>query len=370
MVHPKEKPYIVIMAGGGGTRLWPKSRQEVPKQFLNLFSKKTLLQETYSRIAPITDNNRIFIIAPAKYAEEILRELPDLTEDNLIIESSPKGTAAAIGMASMIISKIDSDAVVHFLPADHYIIEVDEFLRVLLSATIAAEHSDNFVLWGIHPTFPAIGYEYIQSGDEVEEINSLPVFKVKGFKERPNISVAQGYVASGTHFWNGGYFTQKASVVLHGVEKTMPELWTAMQSVGKVYSENKENYKVALHGVYETLDVQNVSFDIGVMVKIKNIVVMPVTFTWTDVGSWNALYDISEKNDGTNSVLRAQGDFIGYDTNGCLVHTNGKLIAAIGLENMIIIDTNDVLMVCPRDRAQDVKKITEILKEREKKEFL
>jgi len=367
MVHPQEKPYIAIMAGGGGTRLWPKSRQSVPKQFLNLFSKKTLLQETYSRIAPLTDNEKIFIIAPDKYVEEILKELPDLNRENIIIETMPRGTAAAIGYASAVISRTNPNAVVHFIPADHYIPEVDEFQRVLLSASIIAERREDFIIWGIHPTAPAVSYEYIQSGDEVDEVNSLPIFKVKGFKERPNISVAQAYVASGTHFWNHGNFSQKAYVVLDAIKETMPELYTGLAEILKA---DESQLQVVAGDVYRRLPSDNISFDIGVMVKSKNTVMIPVDYTWNDIGNWDNLYSISEKNEGTNSVLKQDGDFISHDTHGCLVHTNGKLVATVGISNMIIIDTHDVLMICPMDRCQDVKKIVEKLKEKDKKEFL
>lgn len=366
MDHPKSKPYIAIMAGGGGTRLWPKSRQNIPKQFLSLFSHKTMLQETYSRIAPLTDNDHIFVVAPEKYKEEILKELPDLSENNLIIEPMARSTAAAIGLASILIEKRDPDAVINFITSDDYIVEIDEFQRVLISASVIAEKRDDIVTWGVRPTFASSGYGYIHSGDELDEVNSLPVFKVKGFKEKPSATTAQAYIATGKYFWNTCKFTQKVSVMLTAIEQTMPELYAGLEKIGDSYG-NKD-FQFTCKEVFESLEAIPVEF--GVMEKIRNIIMIPANYTWSDVGSWDSLYDISVKNDGTNSVLTEAGEYYGYDTHGCLIQTNGKMIATIGLNDMVIIDTNDVLMICPKDRCQDVKKIVELLKERDKKNYI
>jgi mannose-1-phosphate guanylyltransferase len=366
MEHPQNKPYIVIMAGGGGTRLWPKSRQSVPKQFLQLFSKKTLLQETYSRIAPITDNNRIFIAAPEKYKEEILRELPDLNEQNLVLEPEARDSAPAIGLASVIIHHRDPEAVVHFIASDDYIVEVDEFQRVLLSATIMAEQSDNIVLWGVRPTFPSTGYGYIQSGDEIAEINRIPILKLRAFREKPNITTAQAYLATGKYFWNTSKFSQKARVMLDAIKHSAPELWRGLEKIQM--SLDTDTYALVMHEVFAHLD--KLRIEEGVMEKVSNIIMIPADYTWSDVGSWDALYDISDKNDGTNSVLTEEGEFFGYDTHGCLIQTNGKNIATIGLSDMIVIDTENVIMICPKSRCQDVKKMVEMLKEKDKKDLL
>ncbi len=366
MDHPSAKPYVAIMAGGGGTRLWPKSRQNTPKQFLSLFSHKTMLQETYSRIAPLTDNDHIFIVAPEKYKDEILEQLPDLTVDNLIIEPKARSTAAAIGLASIVIEQHDPDAVVNFITSDDYIIEIDEFQRVLISASVIAEKRDDIVTWGVRPTAASTGYGYIHSGEELDEVNGLPVFKVKAFKEKPSATTAQAYIATGKYFWNTCKFTQKVAVMLTAIEQSMPELFFALEKVESAYGTDKF-FKVCQE-VFENLE--SVPIEIGVMEKVRNIDMIPANYTWSDVGSWDSLYDISVKNDGTNSVLTQEGQYYGYDTHGCLIQTNGKMIATVGLHDMVIVDTHDVLMICPKNRCQDVKKIVEILKEREKKEFL
>ncbi len=366
MVHPKSKPYVVILAGGGGTRLWPKSRQNVPKQFLSLFSHKTMLQETYSRIAPLTDNDHIFVVAPAKYKAEILKELSDLDDENIITEPMARSTAAAIGLASLIIEKRDPDAVVHFITSDDYIVEVEEFQRVLISATVIAEKRDDVIVWGIQPTYAASGYGYVHSGDEVDEVNGLPIFKVKGFKEKPNATTAQAYIATGKYFWNTCKFSQKVAVMVTAIEQTMPELFTALEKIGDAHGT--KHFEEVCAQVYEGLE--SVPIEPGVMEKIKNILMIPANYTWSDVGSWDSLYDISVKNDGTNSVLTEQGEYFGYDTHGCLIQTNDKTIATIGVQDMVIIDTKDILMICPKNRCQDVKKLVELLKDKDKKEYL
>lgn len=366
MDHPEAKPYIAIMAGGGGTRLWPKSRQNIPKQFLSLFSHKTMLQETYSRIAPLTDNDHIFVVAPEKYKEEILKELPDLSVKNLIVEPMARSTSAAIGLASIIIEKHDPDAVVNFITSDDYIVEIDEFQRVLISASVIAEKRDDIVTWGVRPTFASTGYGYINSGDELDEVNGLPVFKVRGFKEKPSATTAQAYIATGKYFWNTCKFTQKVAVMLTAIEQSMPELSIALDKIGDAYGTKK--FDIVCKEVFETLEA--VPIEISVMEKTKNIVMIPANYTWSDVGSWDSLYEISVKNDGTNSVLTESGEYYGFDTHGCLVQTNGKMIATIGLHDMVIVDTNDILMICPKNRCQDVKKVVELLKERDKKEYL
>jgi len=366
MIHPREKPYVVILAGGGGTRLWPRSRKNIPKQFLNLFSKKTLLQETYSRIAPLTDNDRIFIVAGEKYKEEILNEIPDLSIENLILEPEPKNTAAAVGLASLIISHRDPNAVFSSLHSDHYIVEIEEFQRVLVTVSVYAQDHDDIVTWGISPTRPATELGYIHSGDEIEEINGLSLFKVKGFKEKPNLVTAQAYVASGTYFWNGGQYSQKVSVMLDSIKKHMPKLWEGLSKIEKVIGTPE--YDKVLREVFAELDSEPI--DTGISEKAKNLVMIPASYTWSDIGSWDALYEISPKNEGTNTVLIDKGEFIGYDTHRSLIQTNNKLIATIGVTDMIIVDTEDVLLICPKDRAQEVKKIVEQLKEKDMKDYL
>lgn len=366
MIHPKDKPYIGIMAGGGGTRLWPKSRQSVPKQFLKLFSNKTLLQETYSRVAPLTDNDHIFVIAPEKYKEEILKQLPDLNEDNLIVEPMARSTAAALGLASVVIQKKDPHAVVNYITSDDYIVEIDEFQRVLLTASIVAENRDDFVIWGIHPTFPATGYGYIQSGDEIDEANGIPIFKVKSFREKPNATTAQAYIATGKYFWNTCKFTQKVHVMLDGIKESMPDLYASLERISDVYGS--EHYFEVCREEFEKLESEPI--ENGVMEKVKNLAMIPANYTWSDIGSWDSLYEISPKNEGTNSVLTTGGEYYGHDTEGCLIQGNGRVIATIGVSDLVIVDTHDILMVCNKSRAQDVKKIVEQLKSQDKKEFL
>mgnify|MGYP005851719065 CR=1 FL=1 len=362
MEHPRHKPYIVILAGGGGTRLWPKSTKSMPKQFLKLFSHRTLLQETYARIAPITDKDRILVVSSVKYKEEILSQLPDLKEDNLILEPMAKNTAAAIGFACTVVAERDKDAIVHSLHSDHFIGEVDTFQRVLLSASIMAEKRDDIILWGVVPNRPAPELGYIQSGQELEEVNGIPLFAVKGFKEKPQVAMAQAYIATGRYFWNHGYFSQKVSVMLDAIKTFMPELFRGLELIKE--SIGKDNYQDTIVSEFEKFE--SVAIDVGVVEKANNIVMIPAPYPWSDVGSWDALFEILPKNDDTNCVTPDPAYHVGLDSHGCLVAADGKLISTIGLRDLIVVDTPNSLLICPKNRSQDVKKLIEELKRRGK----
>lgn len=366
MEHPKLKPYLVILAGGGGTRLWPKSTKSMPKQFLSLFSHRTLLQETYARIAPLTDNDRIFVVSSPAYRDEILKQLPDLQETNLILEPIAKNTAAAIGLACSLISKRDPDAIVHSLHSDHFIGEIDTFQRVLLSASIMAEQRNDIILWGVVPTRPASELGYIQSGQELEEINGIPLFGVRGFKEKPNAATAQAYIATGKYFWNHGYFSQKVSVMLDSIKEHMPELSAGLDRIQDAYGN--DNFDEILKQEFEKFD--SVAIDVGVVEKAKNIIMIPAPYPWSDVGSWDTLFTILPKNDDSNSVTPEADYHIGLDSHGCLISADNKIVATIGLHDMIIVDTPNALMVCPKDRSQDVKKLLELVKNRNRVDLL
>jgi len=366
MTHPKEKPYIVILAGGGGTRLWPKSRQSIPKQFLKLFSHRTLLQETYSRVAPLTDNDRIFVVAPSKYQQEILTELPDLTEDNLIIEPQAKNTAPAFGLASTVISKRNPDAVLTFIASDAYLVEIDEFQRVLLSSAIIAERRDDIVVWGLHPTSPDTTLGYIHSGDEVDEVNQFPIFRVLGFREKPNASTAQAYIATGKYFWNLFNVAVKARVLLDAIGEYAPDLKRGLDVIAAAWGT--ERYRVVAEEMFSAFE--NEPIELAVWQKANNLVMIPASYSWSDIGNWDRLYDISDKDADQNSVLCESGEYLSYDSHGNLIHTHGRAVATIGVKDMVIIDTPDVVMICPMQRCPDVKKLVELLKSRGKKEYL
>lgn len=366
MEHPTKKPYIVILAGGGGTRLWPKSTKSMPKQFLNLFSRRTLLQETYARVAPLTDNDKIFVVSSNVYKNEILKQLPDLQQGNLILEPEAKNTAPAIGLAAAVISAIDPDAVMHSLHSDHFIGEVDTFQRVLLSASIIAEREEKIILWGVVPTRPASELGYIQSGEELGEINGIPVFKVKGFKEKPNVATAQAYIATGKYFWNHGYFSQKVSVMMNAYKQHMPGFYEGMEQIAAAYGS--DTFETVVAEVFSK--VENTAVDTGIIEKIQNIAMVPAPYPWSDVGSWDTLYAVLHNNDGTNSVVPGEEYHIGYDTHGCLISADGKMVTTIGLQDMIIVDTPQALMICPKDRAQDIKKLLEQVKDRGRTDLL
>ncbi len=359
--------YVVIMAGGSGSRIWPKSRSRRPKQFLRLISDKTMLQETYHRVKGFVPSENIFIAAPAVYEEEIIKELSDVPKGNIIIEPVGKSTAATIGLACVKLLHKDAHAVVTFLPSDHFIKEKMKFRKVLSTASEMAKKKDVFVVWGVRPYFPSMGYGYIQSGKEIVKIDGSPFFQVKSFTEKPDATTAQAFLVSGKYFWNSGNFTQKASVMLEGIQKHLPKLHAGLVKITNALDTPQEFAVTA--EVFSKLG--NIAIDFGVMEKVKNIVMIPADFTWSDIGSWSSLYEITPATHGDSTLIGDESsEHIGIDTNGCLIHGSGRLVATIGVNDLIIVDTVDTILICPKDRAQDVKKLVDLLKKKKRTEFL
>ena len=359
----ESKNYIVILAGGGGTRLWPKSRRNSPKQFLKLVNNRSLLQETVERVKGFIPFSRIFVVSPKEFITQIKREAPEISSENLIMEPSPKNTAAAAGLAAANIIKKDPSAIITTLAADHYIKEGPKFLRALTLSQKAAGKGNYIVTIGIHPTHPHTGLGYIHIDGDAFKIGSNPIFKVKSFKEKPNHTTAHAYLASGEYFWNANINTYRAKSLLDAIEKFTPKLSEVLNMVQVGESEEK------IEEGWGQLPADPI--DTAILEKAKNVLMVPGDITWFDVGDWLTVHKILSTTSKENIVVgKDKSSHIAIDTHSCLVHTDDRLIATIGVKDLVVIDTPDVILICEKSRVQEVKKLVDKLKAEKKGKYL
>jgi mannose-1-phosphate guanylyltransferase len=354
--------YAVIMAGGSGTRLWPLSRQHLPKQALHLVGDRTMLQHAVDRLNGLLPAERVVIVTAAEYVSTLSAQVPAIPVDNFIVEPMARGTAGAIGLAALHLQRRDPHAVMAVLTADHYIRAVGRF-RDALAAAYQVACDGHIVTLGIRPAFPATGYGYIRRGEQMATASGFDVYKVDAFVEKPDASRAAQFVASEIYSWNSGMFIWQVSRVMAEFARQMPEFHAQLQTIAGVL--DTPHYVKALAEVWPV--VRKETIDYGVMERADDVVVMPVDIGWADIGDWGALYGLHGPLDGGNIV---DANHIGVATSGCLVKGGKKLIATIGLHDTIIIDTDDAILICARDRAQDVKAIVEQLQANARTELL
>jgi mannose-1-phosphate guanylyltransferase len=359
--------YAVIMAGGGGTRLWPLSRQARPKQMLKLGGERTLFQISVDRLKGLFPVEQIYVVTAASQAEELQSEIPEIPEENYVLEPEPRGTASAIGLSAVVLQKRDPQAMMAVVTADHFIKNEKKFLHILKAGREAASQG-YLVTLGIRPTFPAVGFGYIQRGGYLDTFSGVDVFIAQRFVEKPDRQTAESYFKGEEHSWNSGMFIWRTEVILGEIERQMPTLHSALLKIGETYDtpQKEEVFKKYWMSLYsETIDY-------GIMEQAKNVVVVPARgLGWSDVGNWSAIYHVLPDDDQGN-VIQCK-DHMGINTNNTLVFANGnsdRLIATIGIEDLVIVDTGDVLLVCSREQAQDVREIVNLLKEKGKIEYL
>jgi mannose-1-phosphate guanylyltransferase len=347
--------YAVIMAGGAGTRFWPRSRVAMPKQFLTLVGKQTMLQTTVNRIRSMIPDERILIITNEDYTGIVREQLPLLPAENIVGEPAGRNTAPVVAAAAAIIKSRDSDASMAVLPSDHYIRDEKTFLSVLESAFLKAEAGHNLVTVGIRPYRPETGYGYIQVSDSSAETAGHQVHEVKTFAEKPNLETALRFLESGDFLWNSGMFVWRSDVILKEFSQHLPQMHEqALRLAEGLESSPAE----AIRTFYEEVD--SVSIDYGIMEKADTVHVIPAEFGWNDVGSWLAVYELEEKDKAGNVTDAPLAEM--ESCQNCFVHSREeKLIALVGLQGVGVIDTGDALLVCRMDRSQDVKKIVERL---------
>ena len=342
--------YAVIMAGGSGTRLWPKSRIKKPKQLFALINQDSMIKNTVDRLLPAVPKEKVFVATNIKQVKELKKHIPELSK-NIIIEPFIRNTGPCIGFASLFMKNQEEPTA--FLPSDSYIGKEKEFRRVLKRAGEVAE-KDYLVTIGIRPTDPETGLGYIKMGKPIED----EVYNVEKFVEKPNLETAKKYLASGKYLWNAGIFIAKPKVILNLFKELSPGIYKRLQKI----KQNPKN----LEKEYQKME--NISFDYTVTERAKKIAVVPGDFDWSDIGNWAKLLEILSKEIGENVVIGCE--HFGVDTTGCLIHGTERFVATVGLKDVIVVDTPDVVLVCHKDKAQDVRKIVEKLKEMKKDHYL
>lgn len=354
------KTYAIIMAGGVGSRFWPRSREKMPKQLLKIFGENTMIQDTIKRIKKLIPDENIFIVTNKTQKEEIKKQLPEIPGGNIIVEPFGRNTAACIGLASIIINNFHPDAVTVVLPSDHIIRDVDAFTNILQKAVDFAYKSRGLVTIGIQPTRPETGYGYIQREEKEIEEN---IFKVKTFAEKPNYQTAEKFLESGDFLWNSGMFIWRVDVILEEIKNYMPDLYEGLEKLQKHLL--KDDFQKQVELVYGML--RSISIDYGVMEKSKRVYVIRSTFGWSDVGSWEEVYQLSHKDENGNSI---HGNCFIDDVKNSYIHSEEKFTAVLGLENLIIINTDDALLVANRTHSQDVRKVVDYLKMKKLNDYL
>ena len=340
--------YVAIMAGGIGSRFWPMSRTALPKQFLDVLNTgKTLVQWTYERYAKFIPAENIFIVTSEEYVDIVKKQLPKLPVENILAEPSKKNTAPCIAYISFKLAQMNPDAKCIVAPSDHLILEEDRFQSIALQALDFVDNIKALATLGIQPTHPNTGYGYIQfEGLEVAK----DVYKVKTFTEKPDLEIAKSFLASGDFLWNAGIFAWKISNILTAFEKYQPEMYELFDQEKPHFNTTEEN--AAIQRIYP--QCTNISIDIAIMEKANNVYVMPASFGWSDLGTWNSAYENMDKDYLGNAV--ASDNVIVIDATKCMVNSpKDKLVVLQGLDDFIVVDTKDVLLICSRDKEQSIK---------------
>lgn len=349
------KTTAVIMAGGRGERFWPKSRNDFPKQFLSLTSDgKTMIQKTVQRILPLVSYDDIFIVTNQKYVGLVKEQLPRIPDENILAEPMAKNTAPCIGLACAVIRKKYQDAMMLVLPSDHLIRYEPMYIDTLKQAISVAEQDNTLVTIGITPTYAETGYGYINFSRDTQE-NRMCVYKVNRFVEKPDIDTAKKYLASGDYLWNSGMFVWKVSSIMNDFARFLPETYEGLERIEE--SVGQDNFEQVLRTEFEKFKSESIDF--GIMEKSDSIYVVSGSFGWDDVGSWLALERINTTNEYGSYV---KGDVITINTKRSIVSGGKRLIAMVGVEDMIVVDTDDTILICAKDSAQDIKKVIENLK--------
>lgn len=354
------KLYAVIMAGGVGSRFWPRSKKKLPKQLLKIVGNSTMIQATVERLNGLVEKKNIYIITNEEQRSEVIKQLHDVPIDNIIDEPFGRNTAAAIGLASVIIKEKDSDALTFVFPADHIIKDEENFRNTLLSAANFANESKGLVTIGINPSRPETGYGYIQINDKKVSDN---IFKVYSFAEKPNYATAVRFLESGEFLWNSGMFIWRVDAILDEMKLLMPDLYNGLLKISENLS--KPDFKEVLTSVYSQL--KKISIDYGIMEKSSKVYLTRGSFIWSDVGSWEEVYQLAEKNEDGNSLSGNIYTDMVVDT---YIYSPDKLTAVIGVDNLIVINHDDTLLICRRDKAQEVKKVVDYLKINKMDEYL
>lgn len=358
-----KKLYTLIMAGGSGTRFWPRSKVVKPKQYLNIFGNDSLLQSTIKRFSTFTETENIYIVSGKNQAAVLEEQTSMLPKNNLIYEPVGKNTLPCIGLAAMFAEKENADGIMVVSPADHLIKNDKLFEDTVLAAVKIADERNGIVTIGITPTYPATGYGYVQTAEDITGSEKINQFKVERFVEKPNEPTATEYLKKGGFYWNSGLFVFKVSVFLEAVKEFAPDLYSDLR---KIQADlGNPSYEQTLDTIYRA--VESISVDYGIMEHAKNIYLVEGNFDWNDLGSWESVYLTGEKDENGNA---GTGESIFLGTKNSYVYSKKGLVAVVGLEDVIVVQDGDATLVCKRENAEDVKKIVDQLKSENKNQFL
>ena len=363
--------YALILAGGGGTRLWPRSRNKTPKQFLKLFGKDTLTQMTVARLNQIIPWERIYIVTVSEaYKKEIIKEIPKFVVNNIIVEPARRETGPAHGIGATYIYKEDPDAVIVTESADRIVKPLQRYLKIMSSAAKVAYETKKLVAMGVEARYPNIGYGHIKRGKKWKtESGNVDFYELEKFVEKPPLNLAKKYTSSGNYYWNAGQFVWRADSLLESFKVHQPKISKSLESISKAIGTKKEGKTV----LKEYKSMEKISIDYAIAEKDKNFVVVEGDFFWTDIGDWREVWANSKKDDKSNVIIDGDepgGEIINIDTTDALIHKNGRLIAVVDVDNLIVIDTKDALLITSKSKAQNVKKVVNLLKEKGQKELL
>jgi mannose-1-phosphate guanylyltransferase len=362
--------HAVILAGGRGTRFWPRSRTKTPKQLLNIVGKGTMLEQTVARFRPLIPAGRIWTVTNAEQSLAVSKQLPQASRKRVIVEPVGRNTAAAIALAAFHIRHVTKgDALMAVLPADHYIEQTREYQKIVSAALSVAREPGRMVVLGIPPTLPETGFGYIERMDAAIGANSIPVYPVRRFAEKPALETAKEYLASGNYQWNAGMFFWRVSTILDELQEHLPATFATLEMLASQIGTQK--YAAQIRKVYSKLE--NISVDYAVLeratrdVTVPKVFVIPAEVGWSDIGSWAAVYELLAKSPGEN-IFSGKGHAL--DASGNFISSPGKFVAAIGVNDLVVVETGDALLICQRDRAQDVGTLVKWLDKQKLKNLL
>ncbi|MFC1710115.1 mannose-1-phosphate guanylyltransferase [Patescibacteria group bacterium] len=366
----KKHLYVIILAGGGGTRLWPRSRNKTPKQFLKLFKGKTLTQITVDRFRKMIPWERLFIVTVSEeYKKEILKEVPKFLPENIFVEPARRDTAPAHGIGAAYIHKLDPDAVIITEAADRLVKPLSKYVATMQIAAKVAYEKKVMVAVGVKPRYPHTGYGHIKKGKSLGIGGSIKVYKVDKFVEKPPLPIAKKYTKSGNYYWNAGQFVWRADTLLKSIKTHAPKIGVNLTKIEDVIGTSKEKSVIAKS--YKAMP--KIAIDYAIVEKDSNFVVAEATFFWTDIGDWSEVWKNLPHDKNRNVIIDGDepgGRVINIDSTDTLIHMDGRLIATIDVDDIVIVDMKDALVVCKKSRSQSVKKIVNQLKEEGKEEFL
>ncbi|MBN1283881.1 MAG: mannose-1-phosphate guanylyltransferase [Anaerolineae bacterium] len=358
--------YALIMAGGGGTRLWPLSRRDRPKQTLALIDSRTMFQISVERLAPLFEPEQIFVVTGEPHLDTLREQAPDIPVKNFIVEPARRDTGPAAGLGTLYISKHDPDAVIAILTADHHIAYPERFRQVLAAAYTLAQR-DYIVTLGIPPAFPSSGYAYLRRGVWLDEVEGFPCYKVTNLYEKPEPDIAAKFLLAGNYSWNSGMLIWRAQLALESYRLRQPVLGAIFDRVGPVIGTPE--YEAVLEQWFPA--APKLSVDKAIMQDATNMVVLTADIGWSDVGSWTTLYDVMRPDEDADENVLHQNTPSGIQlrTRGTLIISK-RLVVTIGVEDIVIVDTDDVLLVCRRNQSEDVRQVVEMLREWGLEEYL